>query len=253
MRKVFVYASISTAISILGSLAVGWLALTMLGRDMDSTAFAICTLCPTAIVFPASAYTYNQRRKVAEVHNRLRAAHRELAAMNRRLAEKALVDSLTGLLNRGVFIEVVERSKNVRKRGSLLVADADNFKQINDRFGHLTGDDALRKIARAIADCTRRADYRGRLGGEEFGVFLVDADLGEASKVAERIRKAVEEAGFVAPDGTPVQLTVSIGVATAETGASFADLMNVADKRLYEAKAKGRNMVILPPQTPVAA
>lgn len=253
MRKVFVHASISTIISILGSLAIGWVALTMLGREMDSTALAICILCPTAIAFPASAYTYNQRRRVADAHERLRAAHNELTDMHRKLAEKARLDSLTGLLNRGAFIEAVEGSKGAGKPGSLLIADADDFKQINDRFGHLTGDEALRKIAAAIGNCTRRTDHRGRLGGEEFGIFLVDADLEEASRVAERIRCAIEEAGFAAPDGRLVRLTVSIGVATAEAEATFTDLMGVADKRLYEAKAKGRNMVVLPPETPVAA
>lgn len=245
MRKVFVYASISTVVSILASVAIGWVALTVLDREMDSAAFAICILCPTAIAFPASAYTYNQRRRVTDAHERLRAAHRELA-------ERARLDSLTGLLNRGAFIEAVERPESAGKAGSLLIADADNFKQINDRFGHLTGDEALRQIASAIGGCTRRTDHRGRLGGEEFGIFLVEADLKEASKVAERIRKAVEEAGFAAPDGSLVRLTVSIGVATAEAGATFTELMSVADKRLYEAKAKGRNMVILPPQATAA-
>lgn len=251
MRKVFFHASVSTAVSILASVAIGWMALTVLGREMDSAALAMCILCPTAIAFPASAYTYNQRRRVADAHERLRAAHRELTDVHRELAERARLDSLTGLLNRGAFIEAVEGPEGAGKAGSLLIADADNFKQINDRFGHLTGDEALRRIASAIGGCTRRTDHRGRLGGEEFGIFLVEADLKEASKVAERIRKAVEEAGFAAPDGSLVRLTVSIGVAT-EAGATFTELMSVADKRLYEAKAKGRNMVILPPQATAA-
>lgn len=173
---------------------------------------------------------------------------RELSVANHKLADAASKDSLTGLLNRGAFAAAVEqrlREAPVQphmKPGVLLVIDADNFKSVNDRYGHDIGDEALRLIAAAIRSATRGEDVVGRLGGEEFAVHLTDGD--SATLVAERIRSAVQAARF-APRGRTCDLSVSIGGSEAGRLSTFADLYREADARLYEAKRGGRNRVVM--------
>ncbi len=152
---------------------------------------------------------------------------------------------MTGMLNRETFLDVIEKRRRRTDHGTLLMIDADNFKTINDTFGHMTGDQALRRISAAIERGVRDCDILGRIGGEEFGVFLVGADRHEAARVAERVREEVEQIAF-APDGAgPVPLTVSIGAAHHRREASLSDLLSEADHRLYEAKRGGRNRVSL--------
>ena len=99
---------------------------------------------------------------------------------------------MTGMLNRESFFAALEGSRRKSDRGALLIIDADHFKKINDNFGHLTGDAALLEIAAAISRAIRVGDILGRIGGEEFGAFLVGASDKEAIRVAERIRREVE-------------------------------------------------------------
>jgi diguanylate cyclase len=124
--------------------------------------------------------------------------------------------------------------------GALLVIDADHFKMVNDYFGHDCGDEALQLMARTIKASVRDGDLVGRIGGEEFGVFLKEASLDNATMTAERIRRSVATASFT-PDGTDHQLSVSIGGAHFDSRISFTDLFRIADQRLYEAKQSGRN------------
>lgn len=226
-------------------LAICWAALRAVGDDLDLFAAAMCVICPLVVAFPASAYTYNQKRRIAEAHGALKAAHRELAILHEKLAERARLDDMTGLLNRSAFIAAIDETRALENRGALILIDADNFKQINDTFGHLAGDRALVKIAEAIREAAGKARAIGRIGGEEFGVFLLSEARIEASLLAEEIRRAVEGARF-APEGAALlPLTVSIGVAPARKGASFSEIMSEADKRLYEAKQCGRNTVVI--------
>ncbi|MBN9010905.1 MAG: GGDEF domain-containing protein, partial [Rhizobiales bacterium] len=122
--------------------------------------------------------------------------------------------------------------------------DADHFKTINDRFGHDRGDEALRVIARSIQGLVRGADLVGRVGGEEFGVFLPGSSSRQAEAVAERIRKTINEAEFDA-DGERTPLSVSVGGAIFRGDVSYADLFHVADQQLYRAKQAGRNRVVV--------
>lgn len=122
--------------------------------------------------------------------------------------------------------------------------DADHFKKINDRFGHYEGDVALKVIAQAIRSTVRRTDLVGRLGGEEFGVFLPGASQSGARMVAERIRQNDSRAAF-RPASKAWQLSVSVGCAAFERRIGFSVLFRIADERLYEAKSAGRNRVML--------
>jgi diguanylate cyclase (GGDEF)-like protein len=148
------------------------------------------------------------------------------------------------MLNRESFFAALDGSRRKTDRGALLIIDADHFKKINDNFGHLTGDTALLEIAAAIARAIRVGDILGRIGGEEFGAFLVGANDQEAIRVAERIRREVELIRFQPMDGKVVPLTVSIGGTPCARDANVSDLMRAADKRLYEAKSQGRNLAI---------
>jgi diguanylate cyclase (GGDEF)-like protein len=174
---------------------------------------------------------------------------RQLAIAQRELAEIASTDSLTAVLNRGAFTMMVdaylEQSRehaNLRS-GALLVIDADHFKTINDRYGHQLGDEALKLIAGTIKDTLRGADIVGRVGGEEFGVFLPGATPEQAQSVAERIRQAVFNLKLPLPSWSG-EISVSIGGVTYNGLATYDHLFSLADERLYGAKAGGRNRVL---------
>jgi diguanylate cyclase (GGDEF)-like protein len=172
---------------------------------------------------------------------------RELAIAHYRLAILASTDSLTEVLNRGAFTAQVEAYLGnargpARPGGALLVIDVDHFKQINDSYGHDCGDDALRLVASTIRNTLRSGDLMGRLGGEEFGVFLPGASTGRAMAAAERIRQAISEAEFAA-DSMRQALSVSVGGATFVESVPFRALYREADRLLYQAKNLGRNRV----------
>lgn len=172
----------------------------------------------------------------------------QLRHANGQLEHMATTDWLTACLNRGAFTGAVtrylDRHPSAGGGGALLIVDADDFKGVNDSFGHDAGDEALRLIAAAIRRAVRSTDSVGRLGGEEFGVFLPESDLSAADQVAERIRRAVGAIAF-APGGTPCPLSVSIGGASYVTRAPFGELYRLADQHLYAAKNTGRDRVAI--------
>jgi diguanylate cyclase (GGDEF)-like protein len=175
---------------------------------------------------------------------------RELAVAQFELARLASLDSLTSVLNRRAFTTLVEaylteiRARD--SRGALLVVDADHFKCINDRFGHESGDEALKEIARAIKGMLRNTDIVGRIGGEEFAVFLPGSTAEQARSAAERIRSSIAETDFQ-PAGGRALLSVSVGGAAFDKRLSFAELFRIADQQLYLAKNAGRNRVAVTP------
>ena len=157
----------------------------------------------------------------------------------------ANTDPLTGLYNHRYFYHLLETElKRARRYGrslSLIMLDIDHFKQFNDRFGHLSGDEALRCLAQILRKNSRGVDMVARYGGEEFAIILPETDLPQGSIQAERLRAAAAEQEW--PES---QLTISLGVAplTAEM-ARAEDLVRDADRALYEAKDAGRNQVCL--------
>jgi len=171
---------------------------------------------------------------------------RGLAIANMRLDRVARTDGLTACLNRRAFTARVNAwlQSPASSCGALLMIDADNFKSINDLYGHDHGDEALTIIARAIRTVLRSGDLVGRMGGEEFAVFLPGVTQHQAQIVAERIRMSVIVACF-APDGKVHPLSVSIGGAAFAAATTFTELFRIADQRLYGAKQAGRNAVVL--------
>jgi diguanylate cyclase len=160
------------------------------------------------------------------------------------LSQMASTDDLTELANRRRFTETLRtelaRTRREAQSFSLLLADVDQLKRINDSHGHPAGDAAIRHVAAALKRARRETDVAARLGGEEFALILPGTNLPGAVQVAERIRSFLE-ASEVPGVGT---VTVSIGVATCpEDGSDETVVMRAADDRLYAAKTNGRNQV----------
>lgn len=179
--------------------------------------------------------------RAEELHARLRAAER-MAKLQEELIRLAETDGLTGLLNRRTFRERIDTvmARGITERPpSLIVVDIDHFKRINDLHGHDVGDQAIR----AVAELLHEAGIVGRLGGEEFGIFLPERDLKSALLHAEGLRVRVRALRIACGDGT-IGLTCSFGVSTWAETDSVAALIKRADVALYEAKAAGRNRVM---------
>ena len=158
--------------------------------------------------------------------------------------EEAFTDHLTGLANRRRFERQLEREVNRTLRHErpfcLLMLDLDNFKRLNDSFGHSTGDEAIRRIGKVLQEGTRGIDLAARIGGEEFALVLVETSLGGGLEVAERLRASINEISIPLAG----HITASFGVAECPSSAQTSrDLLQSADSALYEAKRAGRNRV----------
>jgi diguanylate cyclase (GGDEF)-like protein len=159
----------------------------------------------------------------------------------------ALVDSLTGIANRRAFLQDSEAQLKRQAADphpiAVMLLDLDNFKSINDRFGHAVGDRVLMRFAEVANGCMSRADLFGRLGGEEFAAVLVDATRERALMVAEQIRTSFASATYEL-DGRPIVATVSIGVVISyDAVLDISALLAQADHALYRAKDNGRNRI----------
>lgn len=159
------------------------------------------------------------------------------------LMHMAYRDGLTGLLNFRAFGEMLngeqDRASRYKTIFSLMMIDIDYFKKVNDEYGHPIGDMVLKELAEKLLECVRKSDRVFRYGGEEFVIILPHTRLDKAGKLADRIRVAIEKMSFIAG----LQITVSIGIGQYSDGLSPDDLVKKADRGLYLAKDRGRNMV----------
>jgi two-component system, cell cycle response regulator len=162
---------------------------------------------------------------------------------------KAMHDALTGLLNRGVMMELLERE--IKRTGrektcaTIVLGDLDHFKLINDNYGHTIGDEVLQEAARRLRNSVRGYDFLGRYGGEEFVAILSNCDVGGGLKRAEEMRQAIANFPFETARG-PLNVTISIGVLTIRdsAGRSVEMVLNEVDEALYAAKQDGRNRTV---------
>jgi len=181
-----------------------------------------------------------------ELRVRIRAGRRILDLQDA-LRRQATHDGLTGLLNRnsilGRLAEEMTRSQREARPLSLLMVDLDRFKSVNDTYGHLAGDAVLSEAAARMSAASRCYDGLGRYGGEEFLVILPGCDLASAVLQAERLRESIAATPFILP-GQHLGVTCSIGVASVAGGVPRT-LIQRADEALYQAKAQGRNRVVL--------
>jgi diguanylate cyclase (GGDEF)-like protein len=242
MISILIRSGFITILCIAASLAI----VLATGGDMTGPGLWVPVVCCMVTAFPGSTFTLWQFRRLRLLNGALSQAHIELGKAHAKLAEKASRDAMTGFLNREAFFLNLDATRRVSDRGVLLIVDADHFKSINDRFGHQSGDDALMLISAAIRNAVREQDEIGRIGGEEFGVYLRGASIDDAKLIGERLRGEVEAVDFRPRDGQRAPLTVSIGGAICGTGASISELMREADQLLYQAKNSGRNRVVMP-------
>ncbi len=166
----------------------------------------------------------------------------------KKLKHLAVHDGLTGLVNHLEFYHRLEKELNRARRYnsplSLLMADIDNFKQINDIHGHIAGDKILKKLAKLIKKAVRQTDTAARYGGEEFTIILPMIDMQEALAGGERIRDLISSQPISIGKGKSIHITVSIGVAAyPQNATAAAKLVSKADKALYRAKQAGKNQV----------
>ncbi|WNJ98219.1 diguanylate cyclase [Thalassospiraceae bacterium LMO-JJ14] len=172
----------------------------------------------------------------------------ERKAFEKRLIDMATRDELTGLVNRREFFTLAHHEEERAKREghivSVMMADADYFKKVNDTYGHAIGDDVLRDLADNCRKIFRKTDIVGRYGGEEFAVVLPGANEDMAKIIAERLRASIEDSVVDSEKGD-VKYTISIGIACA-TGKDFKieEVLDRADRALYTAKAQGRNRAV---------
>lgn len=190
--------------------------------------------------------------RIKELQQEIEEKNKALAVLNQRLETMAITDELTGLFNRRYFTERLQeefsRSKRYNLDLSCSIIDIDNFKLINDRWGHQTGDKVLKGLGQLLKRSRRTHDLVARYGGEEFILILCQTDHRGAMRFAEHIRKTVEHHPFSTIDNHPLKVTLSIGVSgyPAPDVTQPDDLIRVADGALYQAKRSGKNRVVSP-------
>ena len=233
---VWLFALCVTGFSILVSeLAVTSIYLIYGPAALDTTAVVyVATVIPIVVALPTSYLMGSMGYKLTQAQITLRL-----------LAE---TDELTGLTNRRSFFaqasDQLEAAEQQDSPISLLVIDADYFKQLNDTYGHATGDAALKFISDKLNGCIRRSDLACRLGGEEFAILLPGVHEDQARPMAERILKNIAEQAMV-HDGKIIEMSVSCGVADTSVSYDMTALFKAADDALYAAKDAGRNNAVL--------
>ncbi len=181
-----------------------------------------------------------------ELENRVKERTIELEKANLHLEMLATVDPLTNISNRrDLFSKASEKFKlfkRYKRPLSVIMLDIDNFKSINDTYGHKIGDKAIVSCVNSCLSCLRETDILGRIGGEEFAIILPESDENQTLGIAERIRKQVPKSEVLL--GYNISMTVSMGTYTLTDNIdSIVDAIDIADKALYQAKVNGRNRV----------
>ncbi|MGE5840244.1 MAG: diguanylate cyclase [Deltaproteobacteria bacterium] len=188
------------------------------------------------------------RRARDELEAKVQERTSELAEANARLRDLSITDDLTGLFNRRYLVRALEaefiRSIRYKRNFSVLLFDIDDFKQVNDRYGHSCGDAVLITLASLIKGCIRGSDMVARYGGDEIAILLPETEKSKATEVAEKLRGLVEKTSFDW-QGKAIKITCSIGIATAPDDhiSNWNDLLDNADQALYRGKGTGKNVV----------
>ena len=222
------------------------MALLMLGRALYTTQVDIAVFKAFA-TWPVNAYTF-MLGAVSQFFISSLFVLMLSYKLNLKLESFATIDGLTGVLNRRGLEDAAVKMQDICKRINLsmaiLLIDIDHFKKVNDKYGHLMGDDVLRHLSKEITNVLRSSDVLGRYGGEEFCVFLPNTTESDAVGLAERIRAGVEASPFINGSDS-IKTTVSIGVAdSVRAGYDFKGLVATADSAMYGAKNGGRNRVV---------
>lgn len=215
---------VAAAISISLSTGIRWVA----GTTADGITIAVRLILPFLIAIPIGLVWFSRLERLALSYSRLLAETRQLAA-------KAAADPLTGLLNRRSFIEQFDVARSHGIAGTFILADIDYLKAINDKHGHLAGDDVIIATGEALCEVLGGGSLIGRIGGDEF-CALVPGPIGEVADVSARINAAATRL-FVARSGLSGQdVSISLGSQPCKPGMTFRDLVAKSDTRLYRTK-----------------
>ncbi len=214
----------------------------MAGNLFRTASYTVFFICFNRFLVLTLIKNYEKAKKELEaantdVENLVRKRTYEIERSNKRIADKARIDPLSGVMNRNAVITHLENLISEKRDFCLLLFDIDNFKEINDFHGHVTGDACIKKTGSVLRDSIRSGDRAGRYGGDEFLVLLPGTTLSQAMYTAERLRKNIEVSG-------KPPITVSIGVASYPNDSKTKEgLLKFADEGLYISKKKGRNSV----------
>jgi diguanylate cyclase (GGDEF)-like protein len=230
---------------------IGWVG--DVGGDLDSVEFDLSagdeTRATKLVLHPPAGGFGDETMKLAEWLSSQAAIALENARLHAIVQQQAMTDELTGLVNRRRFLEAVQseivRAQRLGGPLSVVLADLDDFKLINDRFGHHAGDEVLQAFADVIRGHGRDVDVAARLGGEEFALLLPETALSGAAAGAERLCRSLAQLRIWLGEGLEVSVTASFGVAQLADDQSWGELLRAADAALYQAKKEGKNRVAL--------
>jgi diguanylate cyclase (GGDEF)-like protein len=226
-------------------------------KKIDSIYFAavfVFILLFSFVLYRLSVADLNRKRNEEEIfqlnetlQEKVRKRTFQLLKKNKELKKLANFDSLTGVYNRGFFLNLASKYFDIAKRNNtslyIISFDLDHFKNINDTYGHAMGDDVLKAFTNIVTPYMRNSDVFGRVGGEEFVACIQNVKDEGATLLAQKICKAVQNATFVFNDVT-IHLTVSVGIAKLTDEKSIDELIEKSDKAMYQAKEAGRNRVL---------
>ncbi|WP_245440440.1 GGDEF domain-containing protein [Agrobacterium fabrum] len=216
----------------------------VLGGQVADAGLFMTIFCPLAISIPASALHFTQSERVRRAEAATAQALSKLAEAYDTFRLQSRRDGLTGILTRSAFMEDLEMTSQQGVPGALLFLDLDYFKSINDRYGHATGDEALRCAGRILDRYQSQSDFAGRLGGEEFGLFQSNLTFDEMFDRCEEVREEIARIALQASSGPAVRISASIGACYCPSGFDPSGCLKAADENLYKAKALGRNRVV---------
>jgi len=245
MRVVLLKAILTGFLSLAASLAICFSIVPLFGGQVDGLGLMMAIICPLTIAIPTSSFHFHQSEKLRRAETAAADALLRLAKAYEELRLQSRLDGLTNVFNRQAFQEDLAGFSKAGISGGLLFLDLDHFKSINDRYGHATGDEVLRKTGQILNAHCRPSDMAGRLGGEEFVLFFGNLAAEDMFERCEEIRLAIAQLDVPAPSGAIVRVSTSIGAVYCEGGFDAEDCLNAADSNLYAAKSNGRNTVAL--------
>ncbi|MFC4625069.1 GGDEF domain-containing protein [Daeguia caeni] len=219
------------------STAIIWVLLMWMGGTVDRIVLMLCVAVPVVTACPVMTYLFI-------LQNRLKRSYEHLQIVYSELQERSRIDQMTGVLNRESFFNMMRNARAEVEEGVLLAIDVDHFKRINDTYGHAVGDRALRHIAFILQNYTNKNGIVGRVGGEEFCIYIPHADADDGYQFARHLCAEVERIPLIISEHENYRMTISIGASQAFSGETNSQVLRRADRCLYKAKSAGRNCVI---------